>query len=56
MSLVTPTILSQGKEMDPAYGLVSIDIVKEVQDTGTVDGLHVEPEGPGRNVRVTGRT
>ena len=30
MSVVTPTILSQGQEMDPAYGLLSIDISKEV--------------------------
>lgn len=30
MSLVTPTILSGGKEMDPAFALVSIDITKEV--------------------------
>ena len=30
MSVVTPTILSQGKPMDPAYSLVSLDISKEV--------------------------
>lgn len=30
MSVVTPTILSAGKEMDPLFELISIDIVKEV--------------------------
>lgn len=30
MSLVTPTILSDGKEMDPSFQLISIDINKEV--------------------------
>jgi Rhs element Vgr protein len=30
MSVVTPTITSNGKKMDPAFELLSIDIVKEV--------------------------
>ncbi|MFQ5587904.1 MAG: type VI secretion system tip protein VgrG [Nitrospiria bacterium] len=30
MSVVTPTILSEGQEMDPAYQVLSIDVRKEV--------------------------
>ena len=30
MSVVTPTILSEGKVMDPSYELLSLDITKEV--------------------------
>ncbi len=34
MSVVTPSILSQGSAMDPAYQLLSIDISKEVNRIG----------------------
>ena len=30
MSVVTPTILSEGTAIDPTYALISLDIVKEV--------------------------
>ncbi len=53
MSTVTPTILSQGKAMDPAYALLSLDVRREVGRIPRADLVLVDGEVARRKFAIS---
>ena len=49
MSVVTATILSEGRQMDPAYEMLSLDIIKELNRIPEAQLVLVDGDSAQRN-------